>query len=130
MPTKTQRAAVWAKSDGRCWYCGDKLPEKGWHVDHLEPIGRESRWCSEAKRFVHSGDVRRPDMDDLKNMVPACRACNLHKSSFDLDAWRTELQSQVERARKYCVNFRTAIRFGLVTETKAPVLFWFERKQR
>jgi hypothetical protein len=33
----------------------------------------------------------------------------------------------VERARKRSFNFRTAERFGLISETYRPVIFYFER---
>ncbi|WP_234011263.1 hypothetical protein, partial [Cronobacter sakazakii] len=34
---------------------------------------------------------------------------------------------QVERARAYSVNFRTAERFGLLHIVEKPVVFWFEQ---
>ncbi len=35
--SKIQRAELRMKFGGRCAYCGCKLPEKGWHADHVEP---------------------------------------------------------------------------------------------
>ncbi|VXB97866.1 conserved hypothetical protein [Exiguobacterium sp. 8A] len=35
-----KRRAIFEKSGGRCWYCGCRLEEKGWHADHFEPIRR------------------------------------------------------------------------------------------
>ncbi|AIB07083.1 HNH endonuclease [Salmonella phage 9NA] len=36
------------------------------------------------------------------------------------------MSEQVNRARSYNVNFRTAERFGLVQVVDRPVVFWFE----
>ncbi|MES1842645.1 hypothetical protein ABUT89_26860, partial [Escherichia coli] len=33
--SKIQRAELRMKFGGRCAYCGCKLPEKGWHADHV-----------------------------------------------------------------------------------------------
>lgn len=66
----TMRQEVWAKSGGRCWYCGDFLTEDaGFHVDHVAPR-------------IHGGT------DDLGNLVPACRFCNTSKGALALTAWR------------------------------------------
>lgn len=35
-----ERDRIKAKFGGRCAYCGEVLPDKGWHVDHAEPVGR------------------------------------------------------------------------------------------
>jgi hypothetical protein len=43
---------------------------------------------------------------------------------------RKEISQQVERARTYSVNFRTAERFGLVEIVDKPVVFWFEHYQQ
>lgn len=42
---------------------------------------------------------------------------------------RREIEKQIERARAYSVNFRTAERFGLVEVIEKPVVFWFEKYQ-
>lgn len=42
---------------------------------------------------------------------------------------RKEISYQIERARAYSVNFRTAERFGLIEIVDKPVVFWFEQYQ-
>ena len=42
------------------------------------------------------------------------RPCNLFKGAFSVEGMRKEITKQVERARAYSVNFRTAERFGLL----------------
>lgn len=141
--SKKQRQQVREKSGGKCWYCGGELPEKGWHVDHVEPVIRAVRpmrskgshpWGYTEEQldemqgaFADSG-MDKPENDHIGNMVPACAPCNLFKSVFSVQEFRREIEAQVERARKTSVNFRTAERFGLIKAYPAPVVFWFEEQ--
>jgi len=132
--TKKQRQQVWNKSNGKCWYCGCELPQKGWHVDHLEPVIRETAVVRDTSdspyshKTVSTGACLKPELDTIDNMVPACAPCNLFKSTFSVEFFRQEIEAQIERARKTSVNFRTAERFGLIKAEPAPVVFWFEEQ--
>lgn len=110
---KIIRSQVLLKFDGRCAYCG--LESDSLQVDHVEPVIRH--WRAE--------DV--PIVNDPKNLMPACPSCNNFKATHDLEQFRRQIESQVERARKYSVNFRFAERFGLIAVTNEPVRFHFER---
>lgn len=112
--SKKQRLEVWNKSNGLCWYCGNDLPEKGWHADHFKPIWRQG----DVVWKVHN--------DVIENIVPSCAPCNLFKSVFDVEQFRNELTAQVDRARKSSVNFRNAERFGMIEIKNEPIKFWFE----
>lgn len=115
--TKKQRKTVWDKSDGICWYCGCDLPEKGWHVDHFEPIYRD---CGV------DGDLH-PERDHIDNMVPSCAPCNLFKRVWDIESFRYEIEAQRERCRNASSGFRIAERMGLIEVKSDPVVFWFEQ---
>lgn len=39
----SERASIYNKYDGKCAYCGCEL-QKGWHVDHIEPIRRTRKF--------------------------------------------------------------------------------------
>jgi hypothetical protein len=75
-PDKTEVAwLVWQKTDGRCTYCNVKLnpfdrqvPD-GFHVEHVNPR-------------VQGG------VDDIDNLTPACRVCNLAKAGRTPEEWR------------------------------------------
>ena len=55
------KAAVWAKTDGFCWYCGCVLnPFKNFHIDHRIPLSQGGT-------------------DDIPNLFPSCDRCNLSK---------------------------------------------------
>ena len=107
------RDRVLEKSGGHCWYCGDYIAEKAWHMDHFI-----------AKRR-YSGS----DPDCIENRVPSCAPCNLFKSVYSLEDFRQEISKQTERANK-SVNFRTAKRFGLIEIIDKPVVFWFEAQDK
>jgi len=128
--TKAQRNEIKLKFGGKCSYCGCDLPEKGWHVDHAEPVIRKSEWQSTGTftgKFVNTGEAFRPENHSFENLMPACAPCNLYKSSMNIEGLRYEIALQVERARKSSLNFRLAEKFGLVTVTEAPIVFHFER---
>jgi len=126
-----KRKKIYDKSGGKCWYCGVTL-KKGWHIDHLEPVIRESKYVYEKTdngykgKIIQTGTSLHPERDNEKNMVPSCPPCNLFKTVFTLEQFRNEISKQVERARKTSVNYRTAERFGLIIEIKKPIKFWFE----
>ena len=124
--SKNERLIVWNKSNGACWYCGCKLPEKGWHADHIEPIRRFKDMKITDTGVEHFMSCDNPHLDTIENMVPACKKCNLFKGVFSVEEFRREITYQVERARSYSVNFRTAERFGLIEVVSKPVKFWFE----
>lgn len=130
--TKAQRAELRMKFGGRCAYCGCVLPAK-WHADHVEPVRRDfelvraptGSGVSHVAR--NTGKVMHPELHAIENMFPSCVPCNLFKSTFSLEMLRLEIANQVERARAYSVNFRTAERFGMIQVVDKPVVFWFEK---
>jgi 5-methylcytosine-specific restriction endonuclease McrA len=134
--SKAQRKQVWDKSGGVCWYCGNKLPEKGWHADHVDAVYRLPTKASYAsawgvvpesiQKLLDNGGMEKPENNKISNIVPACAPCNLFKSVFTVEQFRNEISFQVDRARKTSVNFRTAERFGLIECRPIKVVFWFE----
>ena len=107
------RQEVINRFNGHCGYCGDK-PDR-LQVDHIQPQCR--KWVLE-KRGV--------SIDDPSNLMPACAKCNNFKSNMTLETFRKEISKQVDRARSYSVNFRTAERFKQITVTESPIIFYFE----
>lgn len=133
--TKAQRAELRLKFGGRCAYCGCELPEKGWHADHVEPVRRDFEMvlAPTGSGVTHvtrsTGKVMHPELHAIENLFPACAPCNLFKGAYSVEGMRREIEKQVERARAYSVNFRTAERFGLIEVVEVPVVFWFEHYQ-
>ena len=82
-PLTGRRARVWAKTGGRCAYCGERLltrssHPRSFHVDHVVPK-------------AHGGT------GDLSNLAPTCRVCNLRKGARDLEAFRVAEERRLRR---------------------------------
>lgn len=129
--SKVQREELRGMFGGRCAYCGCELPEKGWHADHVQAAFRKwefgERRADGTRKIIYSGEHWKPENDVQENLFPACAPCNLFKSTFSLEDFRENIAAQADRARQYCVNFRTAERFGQVQVTASPIVFWFEQ---
>lgn len=117
--TKKERAELRTKFDGRCAYCGVDLGER-WHADHFDAVrrGTSHRW---------EGSCEKPQNHHIDNMMPSCAPCNLSKAHMPLEAWREWLAGHVKSLNLYHPIYRIAKAYGLVAETQAPVVFYFER---
>lgn len=111
--TKAQREQVRMMFDGRCAYCGQPLGDR-WHADHFEPVHR-----------APSG-MERPENDRADQMMPACGPCNIDKATFPLEEWRMKLERGPDVLMRNHPTYRHCLRFGLVQETRRPVVFYFE----
>ncbi len=112
--TKAEREQVRAKYGGRCAYCGCVL-QKRWHADHRESLYR-------------TGVPRYRDMATVADFEPACQRCNLWKSVYTVEQFRSEIQTQIIRLRRNSAPFRLAEDYGIVTAASdVPVVFYFER---
>ena len=102
---------------GKCAYCG-KLLGKVFHADHIAPIYRG--WI-DVSRLRHSGK------DVEENLFPACPRCNIRKATFSVEDFREEISMQLKRLQRDSSAFNLAEDFGIVSETRRPVVFWFEK---
>ena len=114
---KKQREKLKQKYGGNCAYCGCELGDK-WHADHLAPI---YRGYEDDCEISHRGE------DEIDNLMPACVSCNLSKSTFSLEMWRSEISEKVNRLKKYEKNFRLVLAFNQIKLTDDPVVFYFEK---
>lgn len=119
---KHSREDIHAKYGGRCAYCGievvvkkSKPTDNKMHIDHIHP------------KF-HGGT------NDIENLTPSCKRCNLWKKTFSLEEFRREIGLQVWRLKEQSAGFRLALDYGLVTVPGEPrvinqpieVVFYFE----
>ncbi len=100
---RVSRKALLAKYDGRCAYCGKRLPPHGWHRDHIEPL---LRYRDARYSFSGRNGCKHPERHEETNIVAACATCNKDKGSMDLETWRGALR---------WLGWRNGI------------VFWFER---
>lgn len=71
------KASVWAKSNGRCWYCGDELnPFTNFSIDHVVPR-------------IAGGS------NDPHNLVPCCSSCNSIKRDRPLEDFRRDMPGAI-----------------------------------
>lgn len=133
--SKSQRASVFAMFGGKCAYCGNDLGAR-WHADHVDPIVRRSVYVRDdnGKIVVKNGRFKskvigmwNPENDRDDNYFPACIPCNIHKSSCTLEEWRRILQGLTAAAMRDYTPVRHAHRFGLVSFSDAPIVFYFEK---
>lgn len=126
--TKAQREQVRQMFDGRCAYCGEPLPER-WHADHMEPVIRDLviKETARGTYRLTSGKPSRPDLDVIENFMPSCPPCNISKHSMTIEVWRGWLAGHINSLNAYHPIYRLAKKYGLVQETAAPVVFYFER---
>lgn len=122
--TTKQREQVRIRFGGCCSYCGEQLGDR-WHVDHLEPVERKLA-CIGGK-LVTTGELWRPENDRLDNLMPSCPPCNIDKHSMTLEGWRRKLQDACGVLKRNLPTYRHALRFGLVKETDARIVFHFEK---
>jgi len=123
--TKAQRATLRDKFGNRCAYCGAPLGER-WHADHIESVQRKLEHVR-GKGFVQTGEMYRPEHDHIGNLAPACAPCNIDKHAMSLEDWREKLARTLDVLQRNYPTYRHALRFGMLEEKPAPVIFYFER---
>lgn len=95
--------------DGRCGYCGYKVPV-GYHliVDHIIPVSRGGS-------------------DELCNLMPSCHTCNNFKYSRSVEEFRKKILRQATRARSISHEFVLAERYKLIKRVSiSEIKFYFE----
>lgn len=128
---KKTREIVYRKYDGHCGYCGCKLDTiKDMQVDHIEPKHRRPKLINKDGHIkVISIDKFNPNLDTIDNYMPACRNCNLRKGTMDIETFRKELLKLQERLKTQSgsrVNYKLALKYGLIEEKQNNIKFYFE----
>lgn len=124
--SKETRLAVYKKYDGHCAYCGRTLTLGQMQVDHGRPQ-------SYPRRKVDIGEVGEPifeDLNDIANLMPACRYCNNYKGGADINLFRMMIKNL--SANKHLIFASRAkaevlISFGIVTIEPWDEQFYFEK---
>lgn len=118
--TKEDREVVYSMFDGCCAYCGVELGDR-WHVDHIEPVIRNT-----YLRQPGTPAVYRPDAHRLDNFFPSCAPCNLDKGAQSVEGFRGWIKTHLFSLSRKSI-YLSVKRHGLVVETGQPVVFHFER---
>lgn len=128
--SKKQRQELRMKFGGYCAYCGQLLPEKGWHADHANPVVRISKVDYDALKkgvwkLKATGECHYPENDNFENMMPSCAYCNINKSALDIEGFRVFVSTRIEMLMK-TTNGKMSVKYGLIELKPRPIVFWFE----
>lgn len=66
------REKIYSKTNGRCFYCGQKVSFKDFQTDHFIPKSKGG--------------------NGIDNLVPSCADCNYAKSNSDIENFRENIQ--------------------------------------
>ncbi|KVN20693.1 MULTISPECIES: DNA methyltransferase [unclassified Burkholderia] len=126
VPRSDVRVEVLKPKDlvGQPWRLAFALQDAGWY------LRQDIVWCLSGGAWAYrfkSGPPTRPEHDVLENFMPACAPCNIDKHAMPLEAWRAKLSRTLDVLNRSYPTYRHARRFGLLTETPAPIIFYFER---
>ncbi len=104
--------ALWCKTYGFCWYCGDELHPDDFHADHVVP------------RSKGGGN-------EWENMVPSCHSCNLSKLAKSVEEFRLLLQRKRENIPAFSPSqLEWLASRGFEIDYGTPHVFWFEKEGR
>lgn len=129
--SKKQREILREKFGGKCAYCGEELPAKGWHADHANPVMRIPEVDEAARlegkfKLKYSGRMHCPENDTLENMMPACSYCNINKSSLDIEGFRKYIATRVNMVMKTTAG-KMASKYNQLTIHPTEIVFHFEK---
>lgn len=138
--TKEARQKVFDKCGGKCAYCGCEL-EKGWHVDHVQPVQRiyENVMVSKIKKDYDGNDfetkewvtkykgMENPQLDTIENALPSCPSCNINKHGDTIEGFRSSIKGYLNSLNLRMVQYKMVKKYGLVIETGIEVKFYFEK---
>jgi len=123
---KGKRIEIYNKYQGRCAYCGQKITYEQMQKDHIHPRFKEHWLKSEKMKKINGTPLEINDIDDINNFNPACKRCNYIKATYSIEKFREIIANKIKT-----INNNSAYKmikdYGLIIETKAPVVFYFEK---
>ena len=123
--TKEQRETLKAKFGGRCGYCGEVLSKM--QADHIKPVTRITTGLDGNTLPSGERKLLNPERNIVSNMMPACPSCNNSKGGYDLEGWRDLISRSAQIVAKQKPIFKAGVRFGVISVTENPVVFYFEK---
>ena len=78
---KEQRLLVYNKTGGRCAYCGTEIAFEQMQIDHAVSL--------------HNHGV-----DEISNMLPACKQCNYYKRGSSVEGFRKKVKKALAKKEK------------------------------
>lgn len=121
MFSKKVRQIVYDKCGGHCAYCGVEITIKQMQIDHIEPF-----WHTLSEQDAMRSKIKKGS-HEIDNLNPTCARCNKWKSSLRLEQFRKIIETSLDRMERDTPNYRLARDYNLLTVTKKPVVFYFEK---
>ena len=109
---------VYNKYDGHCAYCGCKLEYKDMQVDHAVAI----QGGDEANKMIAEGT-----MNELDNLMPACRQCNFYKGTLDIEGYRQYIINTLQHTCVDSFQSKMGLKYGIITYNGWDGKFYFEK---
>lgn len=133
--SKQIRQQVYDKYGGHCAYCGRKLTLKEMQVDHVYSVYHaelnekgKAVDVEDSKGDPESLKEKAAHVNDIDNLMPACRQCNFYKGAMDIETFRNQLETTLLGNTIKTFQFRLAERYGLVQATPHHIRFYFEKE--
>ena len=117
---KSIRKEVHEKFDGHCAYCGKTILYEDMQVDHYIPK-RSREFCLD-----YSG--KDDPINNITNLMPACRRCNHYKRSYSVEDFRKLIRTLHERIMKTYIA-KVALDYGIITVNPHSGVFFFEKSE-
>lgn len=116
--SKSTRQALYEKYNKRCAYCGYEITYANMQIDH--------------KIAVNSGIILpNEELNNINNLLPACKQCNFYKSTFLIDQFRDRLLHVLIPNLQKLFIYRLALKYGLIEEHIADkIVFYFEKDDK
>lgn len=120
--SKEKRLEVYQKYNGHCAYCGKQIEYKDMQVDHFVPKDMEFLFISGNMPGMDS-------IDDIKNLMPACRRCNHYKRAHNLETFRRYIEEIPKKLRENYI-YKIGVLYGNIIENEHHIKFYFETVNR
>lgn len=123
---KKVRQAVYEKYGGHCAYCGKEITIKEMQVDHSIAIAKQYYSTRETMEKVWAM-IADGTINDIDNLMPACRACNFYKGINDIDGFRRNILETLSHTCCSTFQARLAMQYGMITYKPWDGKFYFEK---
>lgn len=121
---KEMRQSVYEKYQGHCAYCGKKLNIGEMQVDHAIPLA--GVWYGKDRKKV-ADMIEDGSINNIENLMPACRACNYYKGVGDIERFRDRIKNELDHTCRGTFQARLAIQFGIIEYHQWDGKFYFEK---
>lgn len=127
--SKKLRLEVYNKYQGHCAYCGREIKLQEMQVDHIVPLAYSIYGPREkAEKVCQMFDDE--SINSIKNLMPACRACNFYKGINDIERFRERIKSELEHTCRQSFQTRLAMQYGMIKYVSWEGVFYFEKIEK